>query len=156
MTVSNPEAFCAQFRDELIADLQLRASICCPKCVITYIGGAHTGDQCYYGYPDDFSQPGSDDEYESTVEMNLELQCVFDYEDTEMEGEMGGEVRCCLRMPRIELGSPEPQSGVLPLNYILSSKDYDNPWNRGWVVFDLCGARTHDLPIRSRVLFQLS
>ncbi len=85
MTVSNPEAFCAQFRDELIADLQLRASICCPKCVITYIGGAHAGDQCYYDYPDDFSQPDSDDEYESTGETDMELHCFFDYENTDMK-----------------------------------------------------------------------
>ncbi len=82
MSVSNPEAFCAQFRDELIADLQLRATICCPKCVITYIGGAHAGDACYYDYPDDFSQPGSDDDSAELPEMVL--RCVFDYEDTDV------------------------------------------------------------------------
>ena len=86
MAVSNPEAFCAQFRAELIADLGLRESICCPKCVITYIGGGHTGSSCYYDYPDDFSHPDSDAEEGEEAEVPpLELRCVFDYENTAMK-----------------------------------------------------------------------
>jgi hypothetical protein len=87
----NPAAFVAQFREELIADLNLRASITCPKCCITYVG--EYDDCCRYervcsSDNSSDSDSGSDSDSPITAEVlarDYELICVFDYEDTPMQ-----------------------------------------------------------------------
>lgn len=62
-TTTNPQDFCAQFREELHRDLGYKPHHCCPKCVITYIDTGCEGD-CYHE---------SDDG---------PIVCAFDYENT--------------------------------------------------------------------------
>lgn len=58
----NPCKFANQFMTELIQDLQLMTTLCCPKCIITYVDNDQEGC-CYY----------------SETDGKLELNCVFDY-----------------------------------------------------------------------------
>jgi len=89
MPTVNPAAFVTQFREELIADLDLRASITCPKCCITYIG--EYDDCCRYERlcsSDSDSDSGSDSDSPITAEVlarDYELVCVFDYKGTSMQ-----------------------------------------------------------------------
>jgi hypothetical protein len=84
MPTVNPAAFVAQFREDLIADLCLRASITCPKCCITYID--EYDDCCRY---ERICDSGNDSDSDSPITAEVlardyELVCVFDYEDTPM------------------------------------------------------------------------
>lgn len=90
MPVVNPSEFCNQFRDELIADLELSPSIVCPKCCITYVGEYE--DCCHYERREDVSdaedsEEDSDDEIitAEVLEKKYMLVCVFDYYDTDMK-----------------------------------------------------------------------
>lgn len=81
----NLAAFVTQFREDLIADLDLRASITCPKCYITYVG--EYDDCCRY---ERICDSGSDSDSDSPITAEVltrdyELVCVFDYEDTSMQ-----------------------------------------------------------------------
>ena len=60
MNVTNPAAFAAQFRAELIYDLGLNPRFVCPKCNINYV----------------------DDEREDTCNHR---ECVYDFIDTPMK-----------------------------------------------------------------------
>lgn len=81
MPTVNPAMFVAQFRKELIADLELQPSLSCPKCCIRYIG--EYDDCCRYARLSD-----SDDDSPITAETlatKYELVCQFDYIDTSMQ-----------------------------------------------------------------------
>jgi hypothetical protein len=79
-TTTNPQEFCAQFRDELQRDLGYTPSLCCPKCVITYIDTGYEGD-CYH---DGEGGP---------------IVCAFDYDNTPLPEVVGywkeGVLKCC-------------------------------------------------------------
>ncbi len=64
----NPSSVANLFRSELIKDLNLVESLCCPYCVITYVDGDYEG--CCY--------------YDSTG-----LNCVFEYSNTPVEKVVG-------------------------------------------------------------------
>ncbi len=63
----NPSEFANKFRSELIADLELVSSLCCPKCVITYVDGNYDGN-CFYA-----------------DENGTNLQCIYDFEGCSMK-----------------------------------------------------------------------
>jgi hypothetical protein len=65
--VVNPMKFANQFREELIADLELVPSLCCPKCVITYVDGNYEGN-CFYADT-----------------RGKKLQCVYDFDGGTMK-----------------------------------------------------------------------
>jgi hypothetical protein len=69
MGTLNPREYANQFREELITDLYLEETLCCPNCVITYIDGDCEGC-CFYSY---------DEEGEN--QRALILNCVFDFEE---------------------------------------------------------------------------
>ena len=81
MPTTNPQVFCAQFRDELHRDLGYTPSLCCPNCAITYIDTGYEGN-CYHDSED-----------------NMAIVCVFDYEDTPMATLIGywkeAVLKCC-------------------------------------------------------------
>lgn len=60
MSVTNPAAFAAQFRDDLLRDLCLNPRCVCPKCIINYV----------------------DDERDDTCNSH---DCVYDFIDTPMK-----------------------------------------------------------------------
>ena len=62
MVTKNPSEYANKFRADLIADLELTPSLCCPNCVITYVDGDQEGC-CYY------SRRGG------------ALNCVFDFDE---------------------------------------------------------------------------
>ena len=85
MPTVNPAMFVAQFREELLADLELQPSLSCPKCCIRYIG--EYDDCCRYERLID-SDSDSDDDSPITAETlatKYELVCQFDYIDTSMQ-----------------------------------------------------------------------
>lgn len=61
MATKNPSEYANKFRADLITDLELTASLCCPNCVITYVDGDQEGC-CYY------SRRGK-------------LNCIFDFDE---------------------------------------------------------------------------
>jgi len=87
MSIMNPSNFVSQFRDELIADLDLNATIACPKCCITYVGeydGCCRYENCSSS---DSSSSSSNEDSDSPITAEIlaqkyELVCVFDYENT--------------------------------------------------------------------------
>lgn len=60
MNVTNPAAFAAQFRDDLIHDLELNPRYICPKCIINYV----------------------DDERDDTCNR---IDCVYDFENASLK-----------------------------------------------------------------------
>ena len=86
----NPAAFVAQFREELLADLELQPSLSCPKCCIRYIG--EYDDCCRYERTSDSdsdSDSDNDNDSDSPITSEIlaakyELVCQFDYEGTSM------------------------------------------------------------------------
>jgi hypothetical protein len=66
--INNPEHFCNQHKKELIEDLKLTPSLCCPKCIVNYIDNTYE-DSCRL----------------EEIEENMELVCQFDYYDTKIE-----------------------------------------------------------------------
>jgi hypothetical protein len=71
MDTLNPREYANKFREELIIDLRLNESLCCPNCIITYINGDQEGC-CFYSYAEG-SKPKK--------HRPLVLNCVFDYEE---------------------------------------------------------------------------
>jgi hypothetical protein len=61
MATKNPSEYANKFRADLIADLELSPSLCCPNCVITYVDGDQEGC-CYYS-------------------RRRVLNCVFDFDE---------------------------------------------------------------------------
>lgn len=85
----NLSSFVGQFRDELIADLNLSATIACPKCCITYVGeyeGCCRYERlCKSENSDSDSDSDSDEPITAEIlAQKYELVCVFDYEHTPM------------------------------------------------------------------------
>ncbi len=89
--IVSPYKFANQFREELIIDLKLCSTLCCPKCVITYVDGSVEGC-CYYSVKtsdsDDCSKScDSDSSDYDCDESNHILNCVFDYDRYGILGE---------------------------------------------------------------------
>lgn len=67
MSVVNPCKYAQQFRNELIIDLELTPSLCCPKCIITYVDN-WTDGCCSY-----------------SASKEPVLNCIYDFENTNEE-----------------------------------------------------------------------
>jgi hypothetical protein len=94
MPTTNPQEFCAQFRDELHRDLGYTPSLCCPKCVITYIDTGYEGD-CYHDSED-----------------NMAIVCAFDYEDTPLTEVIGYWKEAVLKCCRFAEGEDPEKTGL--------------------------------------------
>lgn len=81
--------FANQFREELITDLELVSSLCCPKCIITYVDGNYEGN-CFYADT-----------------RGKKLQCVYDFDAGTMKEAIGewidGVLKTCKRLKGDEL-----------------------------------------------------
>lgn len=86
MVIVNPEEFSNKFRDDLIKDLELVSSLCCPKCIITYVDGNYEGN-CFY-----------------SDENGKELNCVYDFEDISMKEVINEWIYGVLKIIRKEKG----------------------------------------------------